>query len=334
MERILLAHGGGGLLTKRLIDELVVKKLANPILEKLDDSAQLRAGDERLAFTTDSFVVKPIFFRGGDIGSLSVYGTVNDLAMAGAVPLYLSLSFIIEEGLALRDFKRILASIAKAARTCGVQIVTGDTKVVERGSADGVYVNTAGVGKVAKGVKVGAERARAGDVVMINGYVGDHGIAVISEREGLAFETPVKSDARPLNGLISDILRATKKIHVLRDPTRGGLAVALNDIAEKSQVSICVHEEKIPVRKGVASACDMLGLDVLLVANEGKVIVICPAKEAEKALEAMRGNSLGKKGRIIGEVIRKERVPVTLRTRIGSHRILDVPTGEQLPRIC
>jgi len=334
MERIILAHGGGGLLTKRLIDERIVKKLGNSILRKLDDSARLAPQDGRLAFTTDSFVVKPIFFRGGDIGSLSVYGTVNDIAMAGAVPLYLSLSFIIEEGFLFSDFEKILTSIARAARRAGPRIVTGDTKVVERGCADGIYINTAGVGKIPKGVNVGVERARPGDVVILNGDIGDHGIAVISEREGLKFETKIKSDACPLNGLVARVLKATKKIHVMRDPTRGGLAAALNDIAEKSSVSIRIYEESIPVRKAVASACEMLGLDVLLVANEGKVIVICPKEEAEKVVKAMKRNAFGRKARIIGEVAKKSRVPVTLRTRIGSHRILDVPSGEQLPRIC
>jgi len=322
------------LLTKKLIDELIVRKLGNPILRKLDDSAQLAAARGRLAFTTDSFVVKPLFFRGGDIGSLSVYGTVNDLAMAGAAALYLSLGFIIEEGLPLADFKRILSSIAAAARRAKVSIVTGDTKVVEKGSADGIFINTAGVGRIPSGVRLGSDRARPKDAVIINGYVGEHGIAVLSEREGLKFRTPVKSDASSLSGLVAGILRATRNVHVLRDPTRGGVSAALNDIAEKSSVTIRVFEESIPVRKEVASACAMLGLDPLLVANEGKVIALCPEKEAGKVLQAMKKNRLGAKACVIGEVIKKERVPVMLRTRIGAHRILDVPAGEQLPRIC
>jgi len=331
-DKILLAHGSGGKLMHDLIESFM-PELANPILEKLDDSAVFDVSG-RLAFTTDSYTVNPIFFPGGDIGRLAVCGTVNDLAMSGAKPLYLSLAFIIEEGLAVADLKKIVGSIAEAAGEAGVKIVTGDTKVVNRGSADKIFINTAGVGIVPEGVNISAAKARPGDKVIISGNIGDHGIAVLSKREGLKFHTPVPSDCAPLNGLVADILAASKDIHSLRDPTRGGLAVTLNDFARQSKAGIRIDEDTIPMNKAVMAACELLGLDPLHIANEGKLAAAVPVENAERVLAAMKRNKYGRDAAIIGEVVKEHPGQVVMKTSLGASRIIDMPVGELLPRIC
>ncbi len=331
-DKILLAHGSGGKLMHDLIQSFM-PELANPILEKLDDSAVFDVTG-RLAFTTDSYTVNPLFFPGGDIGRLAVCGTVNDLAMSGAKPLYLSLAFIIEEGLPVADLKRIVRSIARAAGEAGVKIVTGDTKVVGRGSADKLFINTAGVGTVSEGVEISAGNARPGDKIIISGNIGDHGIAVLSQREGLTFHTPVPSDAAPLNGLVAEMLAVSKNIHSLRDPTRGGLAVTLNDFTGQSKVGIRIEEYKIPVDKAVLAACEMLGLDPLHIANEGKLVALVAPEDAEKILAAMKQNKYGHKAAIIGEVVKEHPGQVVMKTGLGASRIIDMPVGELLPRIC
>jgi len=332
-DKILLAHGSGGKLAHELIERSLVKALANPLLAKLDDSAVFELSG-RLAFTTDSYVVSPIFFPGGDIGKLAICGTVNDLAMSGACPLYLSLAFIIEEGLALTELEQIVDSVQRAAREAGVQIVTGDTKVVHRGSADKLFINTAGVGTVPEGVDISGSNARAGDKVILSGTIGDHGIAVISQREGLRFSTRLKSDCAPLGGLVADMVRASPDIHCLRDPTRGGLATTLNELAKQSKVSIRIEEERIPVKEAVLAACEMLGFDPLYVANEGKLVAIVPAKEADKVLKAMQKSRYGKDAAIIGEVGAEHPGRVVMKTVLGASRIVDMLVGDLLPRIC
>jgi len=332
-DKILLAHGSGGKLGHDLVAKSFVKALANPLLAKLDDSAVFELSG-RLAFTTDSYVVSPIFFPGGDIGKLAVCGTVNDLATSGAKPLYLSLSFIIEEGLALSELERIVDSVQKAAGEAGVEIVTGDTKVVTRGSADKLFINTAGVGVIPEGVDISGTNAKPGDKIILSGAIGDHGIAVISQREGLSFATKLKSDCAPLGGLVAEMLEASPDIHSLRDPTRGGLATSLNELAKQSGVSVRIEEEKIPVREAVLAACEMLGFDPLHVANEGKMIAIVPADDADKVLKAMRKNRYGKEAAIIGEVGAGNPGRVVMKTVLGSSRIVDMLVGDLLPRIC
>jgi len=332
-DKILLAHGSGGKLAHELVEKSFVKALANPLLAKLDDSAVIDLSG-RLAFTTDSYVVSPIFFPGGDIGKLAVCGTVNDLAMSGAKPLYLSLSFIIEEGLLKSELDKVVNSVQRAAGEAGVEIVTGDTKVVHRGSADKLFINTAGVGIIAEGVNISGSNARAGDRVILSGTIGDHGIAVISQREELSFSTDLKSDCAPLGGLVAEMLNASPNIHCLRDPTRGGLATSLNELAKQSGVSIRIEEEKIPVREEVLAACEMLGFDPLYVANEGKLVAIVPPDDAEKILKAMRGNRYGKDAAIIGEVGSEKAGRVVMKTALGASRIVDMLTGDLLPRIC
>jgi hydrogenase expression/formation protein HypE len=331
-DKILLAHGSGGKLMHDLIESFM-PDLANPILEKMDDSATFDLSG-RLAFTTDSYTVNPIFFPGGDIGQLAVCGTVNDLAMSGAKPLYLSLAFIIEEGLAVRDLKKIVKSIAKAAEEAGVSIVTGDTKVVNKGSADRIFINTAGVGTVPERVDISAANAKPGDKIIISGDIGDHGIAVLSQREGLKFRTPVPSDCTPLNGLVADMLAVSPNIHCLRDPTRGGLATTLNDFAGQSKVGIRIEELKIPVNKAVLAACELLGLDPLYIANEGKLAAVVAAQDAEPVLAAMKRNRYGNKATVIGEVVKEHPGQVVMKTSLGASRIIDMPVGELLPRIC
>jgi len=331
-DKILLAHGSGGKLMHDLIESFM-PRLTNPILEKMDDSAVFEASG-RLAFTTDSYTVNPIFFPCGDIGRLAVCGTVNDLAMSGAKPLYLSLAFIIEEGLPIADLKRIIESIAAAAEEAGVKIVTGDTKVVGKGGADKIFINTAGVGIVPEGVNISAANARPGDKIILSGNIGDHGIAVMSQREGLKFETPIPSDCAPLNSLVADMLAVTKDIRCLRDPTRGGLAVTLNDFAEKSGAGIMIEETKIPIAKAVLAACEMLGLDPLHIANEGKLVAIVPPENAETVRKAMKRHKYGKDAVIIGEVTAEHPKRVVMKTALGASRIVDMPVGELLPRIC
>jgi hydrogenase expression/formation protein HypE len=332
-DKILLAHGSGGKLAHELVEKGFVKALANPLLAKLDDSAvfDLRG---RLAFTTDSYVVSPIFFPGGDIGKLAVCGTVNDLAMSGAKPLYLSLAFIIEEGFSQSELNKVVDSVRKAADEAGVEIVTGDTKVVPRGGADRLFINTAGVGIIAEGVDISGSNARPGDRVILSGTIGDHGIAVISQREELSFATSLKSDCAPLGGLVADMLKASPNIHCLRDPTRGGLATSLNELAKQSGVSIRIEEQKIPVREEVLAACEMLGFDPLYVANEGKLVAIVSPKDADKVLKAMRKNGYGKEAAIIGEVGVEKPGRVVMKTLLGASRIVDMLTGDLLPRIC
>jgi hydrogenase expression/formation protein HypE len=331
-DKILLAHGSGGKLMQDLIESFL-PDLANPILEKMEDSAVFDVKG-RLAFTTDSYTVNPIFFPGGDIGKLAVCGTVNDLAMSGAKPLYLSLAFIIEEGLPLADLKKILASIKKAAEESGVKIVTGDTKVVDKGGADKLFINTAGVGIVPEGVDISAANAKPGDKVILSGTIGDHGIAVLSQREGLKFETPVPSDCTPLNGLVADMLSVSKNIHCMRDPTRGGLATTLNDFAERSGAGIIIEEERVAVAKAVLAACELLGLDPLYIANEGKLVAVVPAKDADAVLASMKKNKYGRNAAIIGEAAAEHPGRVVMKTALGASRIIDVPVGELLPRIC
>jgi hydrogenase expression/formation protein HypE len=331
-DKILLAHGSGGKLMHDLIRSFL-PELSNPILDRMDDSAVFEVSG-RIAFTTDSFVVNPLFFPGGDIGKLAVCGTVNDLAMSGARPLYLSLAFIIEEGLPVADLKKIILSIKKNAAEAGVKIVTGDTKVVNRGSADKLFINTAGVGIMPEGVNISAANAKIGDIIIISGTVGDHGIAVMSKREGLKFELPVPSDCAPLNSLVADMLGASQNIRCMRDPTRGGLATTLNDFAEKSKVGIVIGEDKIPVNKAVLAACELLGLDPLYIANEGKLVAVVPSEDANAVLAAMKRHKYGKDAVIIGEVVIAHPGKVVMKTNLGASRIIDMPVGELLPRIC
>jgi len=332
-DKILLAHGSGGRLAHELVQKSFVKALGNPLLDRLDDSAVFDLSG-RLAFTTDSYVVSPIFFPGGNIGKLAVCGTVNDLAMSGACPLYLSLSFIIEEGLGLDELEKIVDSIQKTAREAQVEIIAGDTKVVNRGSADKLFINTSGVGEIPDGIDISGSNARPGDKVILSGTIGDHGIAVMSQREGLSFSTQLESDCAPLGSLVADMLKASASIHCLRDPTRGGLATTLNELAEQSKVGINIEEEKIPVRDGVAGACEMLGFDPLYVANEGKLVAIVAAGDADRVLKAMQKNRYGKDAVIIGEVKAEHPGRVVMKTILGTSRIVDMLVGDILPRIC
>jgi hydrogenase expression/formation protein HypE len=352
-ERVLLAHGSGGKLSHELIEKLFLPPFVNPALARLDDAAMLPLADgrwqmadgrwqmadsaisqQRLAFTTDSHVVKPLFFAGGDIGRLAVCGTVNDLAMIGAQPLYLSAAFVIEEGLSVGTLRRVVESMRAAAEEAGVQIVAGDTKVVEQGGADELFISTAGVGLVPPGVEISGANARPGDVVLVSGPIGDHGIAVLSEREGLGFETELESDIAPLNHLVAAMLEASDQIHTLRDPTRGGLATTLNEIAQQSQVSIRIEEEKIPVRDAVRAACEMLGYDPLYVANEGKLVAMVATEDAKVVLKAMRRTRYGQEAVAIGQVVAEPAGRVLVQTGIGGTRLVDMLTGEMLPRIC
>ena len=317
-----------------LIDSLFIGAFENPLLLERNDSAVFEVAAGRLAVTTDSYVIDPVFFPGGDIGSLAVHGTVNDLAMRGAKPLYLTAGFILEEGLSMGDLKRVVASMARAAREAGVQVIAGDTKVVPRGKADKIFINTSGIGVVPEGLDIAGSNARPGDLVLINGTIGDHGMAVLCKREGLEFENEIRSDSASLNGLVELMVEAFSGIHVLRDPTRGGVATTLNEIAEQSGVGIRLFEETLPIRGDVLGACEVLGLDPLYVANEGKVLAIVPAGNAEAVLSAMRSHPLGKSACMIGEVVSDEPGRVMLRTRIGGCRIVDMLRGEQLPRIC
>ena len=333
---IRLAHGAGGKLMADLIRDVFAPPLDNEILRQMADSAvvQLSAHNPRLALSTDSFVVRPLFFPGGNIGSMAIHGTVNDLAMSGARPLWLTAGFILEEGLELATLERVVHSMAEAAGEAAVQIVAGDTKVVEHGHGDGIYINTAGVGLVPEGIDVGPDRARIGDVVVLSGTVGDHGIAVLSQREGLAFETELVSDSASLNSLVDALLAAAPHTHCLRDPTRGGLAAALNELAETSSIGIEIEESVVPVRPAVAAACEMLGFDPLTVANEGKLVAFIPPDEAEEALVALRSHPLGREAARIGVVTEEHKGMVLARTGIGGRRVVDLPLGELLPRIC
>ena len=332
---VMLAHGGGGRLTQMLIERLFLPAFANPALEALHDGAILEVNGIRLAFSTDSFTISPLFFPGGDIGSLAVHGTVNDLAMCGARPVGLSAGFILEEGLPMDDLWRAVQSMQAAAQAVDVPIVTGDTKVVERGSGDGMFINTAGLGLIPEGVHISSTRARPGDVVLINGSIADHGIAVMSVREGLEFETALTSDSAPLVDVVFSILdQVGEQVHVLRDPTRGGVASALNEIAAQAGVGIRLEETRIPVGEAVRGACEILGLDPLYVANEGKFLAIVGPEAAEAVLATMRDHPLGQQAAVIGEVVADHPGKLLLRSRIGGLRVVDMLSGEQLPRIC
>ena len=332
-DTILLAHGSGGKLSHELVEKTFLPFLANPALNKLDDSAIFEASG-RLAFTTDGYVVNPIFFPGGDIGKLAVCGTVNDLAMNGAKPLYLSLSAIIEEGFVLRELERIVQSIKKAAEEAGVSIIAGDTKVVNRGQADKLFITTSGVGIVPPGVDISGANARAGDKILLSGTVGDHGIAIMSQREGLKFSMTLKSDCAPLSKLVSQMLEVTSWIHCLRDPTRGGLATTLNELARQSNVGITIEETKIPVKEEVRAACELLGLDPIYVANEGKLVAVVDPADAKNVLARIRKNRYGRDAAVIGEVTSQHPGKVVMKTRLGPSRIVDMLSGELLPRIC
>ncbi|MBN1256141.1 MAG: hydrogenase expression/formation protein HypE [Planctomycetes bacterium] len=333
-EKILLAHGGGGLLTSQLIREEIASRFANPCLDQLDDSAVFASPGERLAFTSDSYIVSPIFFPGGNIGDLAVCGTVNDLAMAAARPLYLSLALILEEGLPLEELRRVLDSIAERAQEAQVQIVCGDTKVVPKGDADGLYINTAGIGVVADNLEVSSHSAKPGDCIILSGALGLHGLAVMLSRGEFKLSTPVKSDVAPLNGAVEALIKSGITLRVLRDLTRGGLSMALHDIAENSAVTVEVEEKAIPSDPAQSAACEILGLDPLHVACEGRFITIVPEEDAAKALACLRGLALTSEAAIIGRILERGRYPLELVTAIGSRRVVIPPRGEQMPRIC
>jgi len=330
-----LAHGGGGRLSQMLIEGMFAKAFANPALESLHDGAVLGIEGDRLAFSTDSFVIRPLFFPGGDIGSLAVHGTVNDVAMCGARPLAISAGYILEEGFPMDDLWRIVQSMKAAADEAQVTIVTGDTKVVDRGKGDGVYINTSGVGVIPQGVDISPRRAQSGDVILLSGEIAVHGIAIMSVREGLEFETELETDSAALNGMVEALLeRIGNRVHVLRDPTRGGVASALNEIAAQAGVGMRLVEDSVPVGEQVRGACEILGFDPLYVANEGKCLAIVDREAGDEALEIMRRHPLGKKAAIIGEVVADHPKKVFMRSRIGGQRVVDMLSGEQLPRIC
>ncbi len=333
-DKIQLDHGSGGRASQELVARVFLPHFDNPWLNDLNDSAALPWDGPRLAFTTDSYVVDPIFFPGGDIGRLAVCGTVNDLAMRGAKPLYLSAGFILEEGFPLSDLERILQSMAAAAREAGVQVVTGDTKVVPRGAADKIFVNTSGLGLIPEGINVAGQNAQPGDLILVSGTLGDHGLTILSRREGLSFETPLQSDAAPLNGLVRLLLDICPQLHVLRDPTRGGLATTLNEIAHQSQVGLEIWEDALPLRPEAVAAAEILGLDPLYLANEGKLVAFLPESAGDRALAAMREHHYGREAALIGRVLADYPGRVFLKTAIGGRRLLDMLTGEPLPRIC
>lgn len=333
-DRVLLAHGGGGRLMQELIRGVFVRSFDNELLRRLHDGATLQVEKGTLAFTTDSYVVSPLFFPGGDIGSLAVHGTVNDLAMCGATPLYLSAGFILEEGLALETVRKVVESMAKAAENAGIQIVTGDTKVVDRGKGDGIFVNTAGIGVVPPGIRIGPQEVQAGDRILLSGDLASHGLAVMSVREGLRFTGGIESDSAPLHRVVRDLLDSGASVHCLRDLTRGGLASALNELVAGANVGMTIEEGLIPVRESVRGACELLGLDPLYVANEGRFVAIVPEAHVEAALAAMRRHSVAQQAVQIGMVTTDNPSLVVLQTLLGTHRILDLLSGEQLPRIC
>ncbi|HEY5431779.1 MAG TPA: hydrogenase expression/formation protein HypE [Coriobacteriia bacterium] len=333
-DRILLSHGSGGTMMRELIEDVFIARFNDEALLRMDDAASLEVPAGRIALTTDTYVVTPRFFPGGDIGKLAVAGTVNDVATAGAVPMFLTVGFVLEEGLMVEELIRILDSMVSVAAEAGVRIVTGDTKVVERGHGDGIYINTAGVGVVREGVDLSSSHCKPGDVVLLSGTLGDHGIAVMSVREGLSFGTDILSDAAPLNHLVGAVLDAAPDVRCFRDPTRGGLASCLNELAGASGVSMTVDENAVPVREQVRGACEMLGYDVYQVANEGKMVAIVPPEQADAALAAMRASRYGEEAAIIGQVTEGPAGRVYVQTTFGARRIMDMLVGEQLPRIC
>jgi hydrogenase expression/formation protein HypE len=333
-DRVLLGHGSGGKLSAALLNDIFFRSFTSPLLARMEDQAVFEIGGTRLAFTTDSFVVKPLFFRGGDIGSLAVHGTVNDLAMGGAEPLYLSAGYILEEGLEMETLRRVAESMARAAQASGVEIVTGDTKVVEKGSGDGLFINTTGIGIVRPHVKLSAANARPGDRILVSGTLGDHGIAILSEREGIGFDSAIESDSAALHTLVRAMLDASLEIRCMRDPTRGGLASSLNEIAARAGVGMELIETAIPIREEVLGACELLGLDPLYVANEGKLVAIVSPDATDAVLAAMQRHPLGREARVIGTVHEKHPGLVTAKTAFGTTRIVDMLAGDQLPRIC
>ncbi len=329
-----LAHGAGGKLSAEMIDKIFLPRFSNTTLEKMEDQAILDNPGGRIAFSTDTFVVDPIFFPGGDIGDLAINGTVNDVAMSGAQPKFLSVGFILEEGLPFETLHRIVLSMEKAAKIAGVKIVAGDTKVVNRGSCDKLFINTTGIGFVPDDIHISASNLRPGDKILLSGTLADHGMAVMTSREGLSFQSTVNSDTAGLNHLVNDMLAVSNQIHAMRDPTRGGLATSLNEFAAASEVGIQLYNDGYPVKENVRGACEILGIDPLYVANEGKLVAVVPENIAEKILSAMQANPLGKDAVIIGEVTDKHPGIVVLQTGLGANRIVDMPVGEQLPRIC
>ncbi len=333
-DKILLDHGSGGKVAHQLTTELLLPMFDNPMLAQLHDGAVFDSGTGRLAFSTDTFVVDPIFFPGGDIGDLAVNGTVNDIAMCGAEPRYLSMGLILEEGFPIADLKRILTSMRKALDQAGVLLVTGDTKVVPRGAADKIFINTSGIGVIADGINISSEGARPGDRIILSGTMADHGITVLTQREGLRFESNVRSDTAPLNHMVRKIFSVTPDVHVLRDPTRGGVGTTLNEIAGQSSVGITIHEGRLPVKPEVAGICELLGFDPLYLANEGKLLCFVADDKADEVLAAIRRDTYGQAAVIIGEVVAGHPGRVVLKTRIGGERIVDMLAGEQLPRIC
>jgi hydrogenase expression/formation protein HypE len=331
---ILLAHGNGGKLSSQLIENCFLPYFRDPLLNQLNDQAVFDLDKYRIAFTTDSFVVDPLFFPGGDIGKLSVCGTVNDLAMGGAVPLYLSIGFIIEESFSLYDLKKVAASISTAAHKARVRIVTADTKVVEKGACDKLFINTSGIGIVKQGIDFSGHKVREGDTIIISGHIGDHGVAILSSRKGIEFETSVTSDCAPLNLLVKDILPCADAIHAMRDPTRGGLGTILNEIALQSNVALTIHEDAIPVKEEVQCICELLGLDPLYLANEGKLVAFVQPDRAEEVLAVMKKNPLGENACIIGQVGGQHSKKVVMQTRVGGARFIEMLVAEDLPRIC
>jgi len=334
-DRILLSHGSGGRLSQQLIHDVFLKELGNEILDELNDSAVFNVAEGKLAYTTDAYVVSPIFFPGGDIGRLSACGTVNDLSMSGAKPFYLSASFIIEEGLSINDLKTILMSMKQAADEARVKIVCGDTKVVGRGMADKVFITTSGIGLIPDGIDISPRRIRPGDSVILSGTIGDHGIAILSQREGLGFSSDFISDVAPLNHLVASMLdEVGNDIHAMRDPTRGGLATTLNEFAQVANLGMRIYEDKIPVQDNIRGACELLGFDPLYIANEGKLVAIVENVAGDRVLACMKRHPLGINAEIIGEVVEKPEGMVSLVTRIGGTRVIDMMVGDQLPRIC
>lgn len=329
-----MSHGSGGRAMAQLIEELFIRHLDNDLLRQANDQALFEPPPGRLAVSTDSYVISPLFFPGGDIGSLAVHGTINDVAMAGAKPLYLSAGFILEEGLLLADLERIVISMAAAARQAGTPVIAGDTKVVERGKGDGIFITTTGLGVVPASVRISGDRAEAGDRILINGSIGDHGVAILASRENLRFSTVIQSDSAALADLVAAMVQAVPDIHCLRDPTRGGLATTLNELARQSGVGMLIRENAIPVKPSVKAACELLGLDPLYIANEGKLLCICPPDQAEALLAVMRRHPLGREAALIGEVVADPDGLVRMATGFGGHRIVDWLAGEQLPRIC
>jgi hydrogenase expression/formation protein HypE len=333
-DKVLLGHGSGGRLSTELLQRVFMPAFQSLALDSLNDQALVDVDGVRLAFTTDSFVVNPVFFPGGDIGSLAVYGTINDLAMGGAEPLFLSAAFILEEGLLLATLEQVVASFSRAAQEAGVAVITGDTKVVEKGKGDGLFINTSGIGRVPPGINLSADQARPGDCILLSGSIGEHGIAILSQRQGLEFESPIRSDCAPLHRLVAAMLAASPAIRCMRDPTRGGVSSALNEIAAQSRVGMELEESAIPIQEAVRGACELLGLDPLYVANEGKLVAIVDAAQAERILAAMRAHPLGQQARIIGRVTESNPGLVMMRTSLGTTRIVDMLSGDQLPRIC